>query len=321
MTAAVALIIANGGRGRAVPISQADSVGLLAWHQAREYMLQLINTDRASKGLKPVALDDSAGTAAQKHAEEMATQVYLSHYNGEGRLPDQRYTEAGGRDRVQENVFLAAGNKAKNAVPLSLIKEPLFRKRDLEDIQAAYFNQTPPYDLHRRNILDPHHTHVGIGLARAVGDYGQAVTNAQEFVAKCVDVEPIPLESIVGAALTVSGRMKDGFELHSVEIARDELPRPKDRSELENGRPYRTPDSFATYFPDYHQPDRRVAMQPDGRFRAVLNLSDNGKPGVYYVRVRVRAADGARFIGSQRTVIVRSADPNAVGTRTNDQRP
>ncbi len=316
-----ALGIACVSMGEARPVNQADSTDTLTLQQARIYMLDLINNDRAAKGLKPVALDAVAEAAAQKHVEEMASLVYLSHYDREGRLPDQRYTEAGGRDRVQENVFLAVGTNAMNAAPLRLIKEPVFRTKDVEDIQAAYFNQTPPYDIHRRNILDPHHTHVGIGLARGIGDQGQAVANAQEFVARCVEVEPIPLESTVGGSLVVAGSTKAGIELHSVEVARDELPRPKERSELEKGRPYRTPDSFATYFPDYYQADRRVTVQSDGRFRAVVNLADNGKPGVYYVRVRVRAADGAKFLASQRTVIVRSPNSATSGTRSDDKRP
>ena len=36
----------------------------------------------------------------------------------------------------------------------------------MEEIEASYFNETPPNDGHRRNILAPEHTHVGIALAR-----------------------------------------------------------------------------------------------------------------------------------------------------------
>ena len=36
----------------------------------------------------------------------MARYRFLAHYNREGKLPDQRYTEAGGTGFCQENVYL-----------------------------------------------------------------------------------------------------------------------------------------------------------------------------------------------------------------------
>ena len=108
------------------------------------------------------------------------------------------------------------------------------------------------------------------------------------------------MEDIVDA-----GRVGEGLELYSVDIGRDELPRPRERTELEKSRPYQTPRSFVSYYPEHHEPDKRAAVQPDRKFRVLVHLTDNGKPGVYYVRIRVQNADGERFFASQRTVIVR----------------
>src|SRR5689334_15351400 len=80
--------------------------GRLTLDEARQYMLELVNRDRAALGLKPVRLDPLAAAAGQKHADEMAVNRYMAHWDLAGKLPDQRYTELGGIHHVQENVFL-----------------------------------------------------------------------------------------------------------------------------------------------------------------------------------------------------------------------
>src|SRR5436853_6589737 len=59
---------------------------LLTLVEARAYMLDLINHDRATKGLSPVVLDPVATEAAQRHAEEMVRYRFLAHYNRAGKL-------------------------------------------------------------------------------------------------------------------------------------------------------------------------------------------------------------------------------------------
>src|SRR2546421_8853587 len=59
----------------------------LTLDRARQYMLELINRDRAAKHLAAVKLDLVATAAGQKHADEMAAQQYLAHWNLDGKLP------------------------------------------------------------------------------------------------------------------------------------------------------------------------------------------------------------------------------------------
>jgi uncharacterized protein YkwD len=293
-------LIVFGLTGYLRAIGQGDSAEILNLDQARQYMLELINRDRAATGLRRVEMDETATGMGQSHAEEMAVYAYLSHANREGKLPDQRYTEAGGRDRVVENVFLAGGSRSA-AAPLTLVKDPVFRRRDLEAIQAAYFNQVPPYDSHRRNILHPHHTHVSIGLARAAGEGRQTASNTQEFVARYIQVEPIPADARIGDIVKVTGRVPGGLEFHSIDLARDDLPKPG----TQKGGPYRTPRTFASYYPEHHEPDKLVTASADGKFVANVRLSEDDRPGVYYVRVRVRRLSGEKIVASQRTIVVR----------------
>src|SRR5437762_399491 len=85
-------------------IARPDDDAVLSLDEARGYLLELINKDRAALGKSPVMLDAAATTMGQKQAELMVSVAAMSHADLEGRLPIQRYTEAGGVDRVRENV-------------------------------------------------------------------------------------------------------------------------------------------------------------------------------------------------------------------------
>src|SRR5437660_1244421 len=76
--------------------------GRLSLDEARQYMVELINRDRAALERKPVRLDPVAMDAGQKHADEMALNRYMAHWDLAGKLPDQRYAEQGGIHHVQE---------------------------------------------------------------------------------------------------------------------------------------------------------------------------------------------------------------------------
>src|SRR5579872_6013320 len=179
--------VAAGTAGEPVRPVARPGTEILTIEQARTYMVELINRDRTIKDLTPVQLDPVATAAGQKHAEEMATHRYLAHWNLQGKLPDQRYTEQGGTDYDRENIYLltrlfggADEQDAGEALPL--VAAPTFTRREIEEIEASYYNETPPNDGHRRNILSPQHTHVGIALARAGTRDVHTLANTQEFV-------------------------------------------------------------------------------------------------------------------------------------------
>jgi uncharacterized protein YkwD len=286
---------------------------LMTLEQARVYMLGLINRDRASKNLRPLEMDAVASRAGQKHAEEMASYAFLSHHNREGKLPDQRYTEAGGTGLVQENVYLATYGAVTATEPRPSAATQVFKKADIEYIQAAYFNQIPPNDYHRRNILDARHTHVGIGFALAGEGRGVTLANAQEFVARYVEVEPIPTQAAAGAVIAVKGRVPENLEFYSVEVSREDLPQPRELSDLRKSGPYRTPGSFTSYYPDHQEKSNRARLGAGGSFEAAVRLSDDNRPGLYYVRIRLRDKNGEKFWASQRTVIVQPEVPKVSG--------
>lgn len=274
--------------------------------EARDYLLSLINADRSAAGLKPVALDPIATAAGQKHAEEMAVQKYLSHWNREGKLPDQRYTEAGGTDAVSENVFLDyRWSIHEPTEPLELDLEPRFTKKEIEDLEAAFFNQRPPYDNHRKNILNPTHNRVGLGLAKAVKENAVSFANSMEFVNHVSDLDPLPRQARVGEKLTISGKLPTGYSFRSISVSRDEPNRPTTIEELKKTRHYRTPADFVTYRREAFDSPRPVRVTSDGRFSVEITLSDDNQPGVYFVTITAADPDERLVTASRRAIIVK----------------
>lgn len=283
-------------------MKQADEP--LSLEQARAYMIELINRDRASLRLTPLKMDPTATLAGQKHAEEMATQTYLSHWNRQGKLPDQRYNEQGGTDYVRENIYLQtrSGDTTDSSV-LPLIANPTYTRREIEEIETAYFNEVPPNDGHRRNILSEQHTHVGIALAKARNGQRSAIANTQEFVDRYLEVDNIPSTCLPGSEVLVSGKITGPVKFRSITIGRASLPVSMSKEALTQTRGYSRPPAFETYWPYPYKSPRPVQLSAEQRFSIRVPLSERRQPGLYYVSIWVEE-NGKEFISSQRTVAV-----------------
>jgi hypothetical protein len=130
--------------------------------QARRYMVELINRDRASMGLAPVTLDEGAATrAGQGHAEDMAENGYLGHWGLDGSVPEERYTAAGGADMVLENASCFTDEQHR-----MLDAAPAIDPAQIEHTESMFFHEVAPNDGHRKNILKAWHKKVGIGIAQ-----------------------------------------------------------------------------------------------------------------------------------------------------------
>lgn len=285
--------------------ARADEAPRLSLQEARKYMLELINRDRAKENLPPVALDEIANTAAQKHAEEMAQNVFLSHLNLDGKLPDQRYTEAGGLDSVGENTYLWTWWSTP-APPITLpLQEPEqnFAKSDIEAIEATYIGEVPPLDGHRRQILDPYHTHVGIGLGRASDGKAVCLTNTQEFVNRYLELEPIPQTAKSKEKIKISGKANPEKPIFAISVGRDNLPTPKTRAEAQKVTSYNRPKAT-----EWAYAGREFKVGTDGKFTMEYSIPPEA-PGIYHLMIWVRddkskrGADGL-FIASNRTIVV-----------------
>ncbi|HLC23617.1 MAG TPA: CAP domain-containing protein, partial [Dehalococcoidia bacterium] len=129
--------------------------------QLVQYVLDLINKDRADYGLAPVTL--GANQAAQKHADDMLAGFFLSHWGTDGHKPYMRYTLEGGVNYDMENsAYTGWYDKSENPdryVALDV-------KVALQKLEYAMMYDDAGSDWgHRDNILNKWHKKVNIGIA------------------------------------------------------------------------------------------------------------------------------------------------------------
>ncbi|HEY9869801.1 MAG TPA: CAP domain-containing protein [Candidatus Obscuribacterales bacterium] len=305
------LVVAQAAYASAVSLER--SADCLTVEQARLYMVDLINRDRASAGLPPVALDDTATEAAQIHTNEMAQWSYLSHWDLRGRKPDQRYSELGGQGAVFENVYTDHTNPfLGEKVPLG--RQLLVTRRELEQAEAWLFNQRPPNDRHRRNILDPNHKLVGIGVSVAFDRIlGRRLTLAQEFVRAPGEFAALPADLSGAQEVKFTGRLKKGFSLRGIQICREELPADMHPDQLNRTGCYYLPDCTVAIFRcsgSATDAALKVSRGHQGEeFSLSLKPGQSWKEGLYYVIVWVSGPAGEPFIGSTRTTRFTVAQP------------
>ncbi|HKO94578.1 MAG TPA: CAP domain-containing protein [Polyangiaceae bacterium] len=251
--------------------------GPLDLEAARAYVLQLVNTERLAQGLPSVELDVSAERAGQEHAEDMAELGFTAHWGSDGSVPEERYTRAGGQHFVQENAACFFDGEAR---PLDA--EPRFSVSLLEQIEAAFLAEVPPHDGHRRNILKPTHTGLGIGLAQPAGLAQPCM--AQEFVDARGRYEPLPSTARVGQMLHIAGELTEAVQFGGVGLSRIEPRKPLGVQHLNATSSYPIPAPYQTYFPEGYQTPKPVALT-GRRFSIDVPVSDRKRPGRYGVSI------------------------------------
>ncbi len=282
------------GHVESVPDEQTMSTeqrAILDTESARKYMVTLINKHRESVGLKPVVLNDTATRAGQLHSDEMAVNGYISHWTMDGKKPDQRYNEAGGRDAVAENCFAsseggAAERGAVQKIPLHNVQ--VFKKYELDEMENDFFNEKPPYDGHRKNIIDPAHTSVGIGLSFAsYFGMGTRFACTQEFVNDYGEYGEVPSSLPAGGKFHVTGKLKKGVHLKSIDFRVEDAPKPMTIAELNKTSSYGIPEKVvATRFSDPNQSDdpiKSTTVDGEEQFSLAVVADDSWQPGLYYM--------------------------------------
>lgn len=182
-------------------------------------MLELINQDRQSAGLAPVALNYNA--AAQKHAQDMLDNRYLAHWGTDGLKPYMRFTTEGGLNYEQENSAYSSGSGAVNA------------KTELQFLHNQMMNNDAAANwAHKNNILNKWHKKVNLGIA-----YDKtSVALVQQFEGDYIEFYTPP--TLTGNTLSLSGRItRPDIALDNVSIAYDDPPQPLTAEQLNKG-PY-----------------------------------------------------------------------------------
>lgn len=237
-------------------------------------MLELVNHDRAAAGLGLVSWDDTAAAAGQDHTDDMVHRGFFSHWNPDGLGPDHRYSAAGGRHVARENLYtFSLTYEDGRGAPVNDWEVII------EQAQASLMGSLG----HRENILDPAHTHVGIGLTYdpVLGQF----LLAQEFTNQHVTLSlPLPTEARPGDLLRVVGSF--GPETVGggiLDLAHEPFPAPLSPADLTGRSTYMsTAKSVGS--------SRSVASQ----FDEIITLPPT--PGYYHVRLFVDLESGQALV-------------------------
>lgn len=264
-------------RPEAQSISVTPQKGTLNLEQARQYVLKLVNRDRAANGLGPVTLDDVASRAGQRHAEDMAHAGYTAHWGTDGSVPEERYSDAGGTDFVQENAGCLA-----DAQQRELDKKPLFSAAMLERVEKAFMDEKPPHDGHRKNILKPGHSSFGVGVAKPKNV--DIACLSQEFVDDYGDYAALPKAAVAGSTLHIEGDVKGPVQFGGVGIGRIDLAKPLTAEHLNTTYVYAVPSPEDLYFPKGFVTKKPVEVSGK-HFKIDVPLGKAGKAGRYEVSI------------------------------------
>jgi uncharacterized protein YkwD len=201
----------------------------------RQAVFARINEDRISAGVAAVAWDEAAARVADAFTRAQVAEKTRGHFLTDGLPPYARTALAGVFGMGAENAisWVSTGDSFKEpAVTLAL--------EGHEQMMA----EKPPDDGHRRTILDPDATHVGVGWSMGGGRFQLA----QEFLTR--RVESMTLEGREGAVVRISGRSLQGWSVQFATAAWE----PRIRLTREQ----------ATARSSYGFPPPEIALVPEG---------------------------------------------------------
>jgi len=165
-----------------------------------DYALTLINTDRAANGLQNVSL--SSVNSGQIHAEDMLENGYFSHWDLNGFKPYMRYSLAGGRGSVSENIAAYIGRFGL---------DPKTALKNLE--WSMMYDDASSEWGHKYNILNPFHNKVSIGVAY---DEDKGLYFVEDFENDYVEWSKL---TVSNGKITMAGTLtKSGLTLEKVAI-------------------------------------------------------------------------------------------------------
>jgi uncharacterized protein YkwD len=293
----------------ATPLAQGESPADETRFTLRHELLRMVNHDRKAHGLRPVDLDPDASMVADSYCRQQIRNGTTGHFTVDGQPPYMRYSFAGGNDGVSEN---AAAWSASYT----------FTDRALYDMmrrsEEAMMAEKPPHDGHRRTILDPDATHVGVGLAWDKGEFRLT----QEFIRRYVEwTRLLPRAAGLYEEISAAARPLPGYRVEAISVHHEPIPRSIAPAAANLIESYRLPDSRREYLPRLRSYTRTTGngsievireeysdgrrgdfpVASDGSFRFNVPFPDG--PGVYTVVVWVRKPGDANAIAASNVSI------------------
>ncbi len=247
--------------------------------------LDLINQSRAEAGLTPVAWDPAAAAVAQAHAEDMLAGPFFSHWNQAGYGPEHRAAlMAGMTDAFFENIHMTR-RRTSDDQPAPIVDWP----QRILDAHLGLMDSPG----HRRNIMNPAHTHVGVGIAYRA-EIGE-LRLVQEFVNRYVELDPLPAELPIGAEVAISGRLLNGASDPLVNLAYEPFPQPMSLEQLNETGSY-TPAA------QFYSAPRTIVDGDRFHSRAIVDFDDQS--GLYHLWIFV-TVQGEQVMAAAPIIVVR----------------
>jgi uncharacterized protein YkwD len=198
--------------------------------QVKLAVLERINRDRVAAGIPPVLWDERASRVADQFCADQIRERTSGHFLTNGLPPYARTSFAGVFGMQYENsVTWRTTASSFDESPTELALES----------HAGMLAERPPNDGHRRTILDPAATHVGVGYAIVGGSFRMA----QEFLARhlaWVRLERMESRPVV----VVRGAPIAGRRLQFVTAGWEPPPAPISREEASGRTSYSYPPAI-----------------------------------------------------------------------------
>ena len=149
--------LATATTGPAMPTATPGSIpsDIAAWPNM---VLNIINDKRVDAGLKRYKVSPLLAQAAQGQANDCSSRGWCSHVGSDG---------SDTLTRIRRTGYTSVG-----------VSEGWAQANDPAGAVALWYNETPPNDVHRQDLLSNAHTEIGVGIAKAgqgyyfVIDYG-----------------------------------------------------------------------------------------------------------------------------------------------------
>jgi uncharacterized protein YkwD len=240
-------------------------------------LFERINRDRLRHGIAALVWEPRAALMGDSFCLDNAFSGAAGHWDTRGRAPYVRWGLAGGVD-------FHAQNAAAWSLPGGRLEGPVIGL--LLQSHESMMEETPPDDGHRRLILDPSFTHLGIGLA-VVGSQLRVSEEFTRVAFEWVALPPRPLPA--GSVAHLACRPLPGWQLGLIEVRFEPLPQALSLLETRARRSYAYPATVRTLVPEARGD---LEMRHGGEVRLRFPL-DQG-PGHYFVLCYVRRGGDRR---------------------------
>ena len=245
---------------------------------AKAELLRIVNEERKAHGAPPLSYDLLGAKVGDEFCEDAARNRTVGHWDLAGRAPYLRWALAGGIDHHAQNF----ASESRRGFEFTEPAAELLRKA-----HAAFMAERPPDDGHRRTVLDPTWTHVGIGFA-IVGGEMRITEEYSRRVLEWVELPAGPVKA--GKWALVAMKVPRGWTVGAIEVAWEAFPKPMSRAEIAARGAYGLPQASRTLHP-YPPAGARWESGEKGDFSSAsggkIEVSvplDRG-PGHYFVVV------------------------------------